>query len=193
MKKIVFLNAMVLFLVSAFATDTPAYAPHAFHPGYHPVYGHGLHLRPVPVVHKHMRPGTAFFVRGNFTGPMSVAIELPSVQVSLPAFTKADAAINEAAVMEMTEISIPGFVAADEWMNQAAVMEMTEISIPDFLASDAAIEALAAHEMTRITLPGFFESDAAISEAAIMELTEISVPGVAAADAEIDAEFSRES
>ena len=168
MKKIVFLSAMVLFLLSAFATDTPAYAPHVVHAGFHPVYGHGMHLRPVYRAHKPFHPAAGFSAGRAFAAPVSMGV--PSVQISLPEFTNADVTMNE-----------------------VAVIEMTEISVPDFVASDASIEALATYEMTMISLPGFFESDAAIIEAAVMEMMEISLPDFTEADAGIEAEFSRAS
>jgi hypothetical protein len=153
MKKISFLSAMLLFLVSAFATDTPAYVPHGFHYGYRPVYGHGIHLRPFHSMH---RP----YFRGDVARLMPAPHKAHSVQISLPGFAEADASIDARAAIEMTKISVPGFLEEDAAMDARAHMEMTEISLPGFAEADAAISEQAVRDMTKICMPDFTEADA---------------------------------
>ncbi len=129
MKKISFLSAMLLVLVSVFANDTPSYRPHGFHPGYHSVYGHGFHLRSLHRVH----PGTVI---------RSHAVSTPvAVQVSMPDFTAADASIDRQAASDLTVISLPEFAASDKAMEMQATVDMTKISLPDFSEADAEIGA----------------------------------------------------
>jgi hypothetical protein len=125
MKKLSFLSAMLLVLVSVFATDTPAYAPHSFHAGFHPVYGHMTHKQPVRSGHKHMRPVASFVVHGSHWRAMGVMAETPAlVQISLPDFAEADASMDVRATIDLTEISIPGFADADADMVAAFGKEL---------------------------------------------------------------------
>jgi hypothetical protein len=150
MKKISFLSAMLLVLVSAFAGDTPAYRPHGFHPGYHSVYGHGIHLRSLHRVH----PGTVTRSHG---------ASIPgAIQISMPDFIDADLSIDCQASFELTEVSLPDFTAADASIDRQAASDLTVISLPEFAASDKAMEMQATVDMTKISLPDFTEADAEI-------------------------------